>query len=125
MDENENLDLNEESFETSSDSEALESMDSMSVLDELEGDAEETEDVPEESEASVNCMEEILLEMSSRLENVESVICATPDPDHNFLQNNVSELNSSEGLLFMILLVLLFFLVKDLIGGVLKACIRR
>ena len=101
-----------------------ESLEEESSEDSEEGE-EDSDEVTEESMDEQFDVEEILLEMSSRLENLEKKICATPDPDVTFFQTNVSDLNAAEGILFLILLCILYFLIKDLIGGVLRACIRR
>lgn len=107
----------EESNETEESGEESEVTESDPEEDPEEGEAEETE--------STGNVEEILSEISGRLENLEEVICATPDPETTFLDQSVSDLTITDGLLMMILMVLLFALLKDWIGGILESCIRR
>ena len=131
MNENETLspevDIEESSQDPEETEESNETEESGEEIGEESGEVEtDQEEDPEEGETvETGNVEEILSEISGRLENLEEVICATPDPDSTFLDQRVSALTVTDGLLVMILMVLLFALLKDWIGGILESCIRR
>ena len=128
----ENIDFNESSdLSEEASQEAIESSsDPTEVSEEVSEDSEslESEEYVEDaegSEESVIDYSEILTDLSDRLENIESVVCASPDPDYVFLDHSVQDLTVTDGLLFLIFLILLYNVINDTIGGLLDKCMRH
>ena len=95
------------------------------VSDQEAEDSSETSISSDEDEETDSYENDALELIYEKLESIEEVVCASPAPDVPFLNADVSSLSVSEGLLLLIFLVLLSFLIKDWIGGILESCIKR
>ena len=89
-------------------------------FDDLETGSEESEGGSlSEFESSVL---ELLSGMDERLESVESCVVDSSAP---ISAAEVDSLRVTDGLLLLILLIMISFLIKEWIGGILDSCIRR
>lgn len=122
--ENENA-LSTEELETVALEESEETLDadpgeSSEESEELENGSEESEGRSlSEFESSVI---ELLSGMDERLESVESCVVDSSVP---ISAAEVDSLRVTDGLLLLILLIMISFLIKEWIGGILDSCIRR